>query len=45
MTAAELMQQLRAMLRKYDTVEVKMIHGQMQLIGIRRKLEEKLTVE
>ena len=33
------------MLRKYDTVEIKRIHGQLQVIGINRKLECKINIE
>lgn len=45
MAEFDLIEKLRKLLRKYDAVEVKLIHGRFQLIGIRRNLEETLTTE
>ena len=36
---------IKKLLKKYDAVEVKRIHGQLQVIGISRKLECKINIE
>ena len=36
---------LRRMLKKYDAVEVKKVHGKLQFIGINRKMEFQVDAE